>query len=211
MRLLIIAILLALMITPSYGKTHYRARRSPKVETRVFLPSRQSQLAQNAAIDRMGLSRYRNDRELEAAKRSGELVPLPTSGFLSVSNKLPCNRRYVRPWVTSFLIQMATAYYARFDVPLQVNSAVRTMAVQRGLMRWNPNAAPIHGDVASSHLAGTTVDLERRRLTQEQIWWIEGYLLGMGDSVIVIEELREPCFHIMVLPELRDISGGISR
>jgi hypothetical protein len=84
------------------------------------------------------------------------------------------------------------------------------MAVQRGLMRWNPNAAPIHGDVASSHLAGTTVDLERRRLTQEQIWWIEGYLLGMGDSVIVIEELREPCFHIMVLPELRDISGGIS-
>ena len=68
------------------------------------------------------------------------------------------------------------------------------------MRRWNPNAAPISGETASSHLAGLTVDLERKRLTEAQSQWIEQALLPlkMRNLVEVEEEYREFCFHIMV-------------
>jgi len=170
-------------------------------DARVFVPTHAAQLAQNAEIDRLGLHRFKDDRELRSAVREGVLVPLPTAQGIVIAKQLPANRRYVRPWVVDFLLGMATGYYLEFDIPLQVNSAVRTERIQRSLRHWNPNAAPIHGEAASSHLAGTTIDLARRGLSQKQVWWIEGYLLGMGaERVIVFEELREPCIHIFVKP-----------
>jgi hypothetical protein len=64
----------------------------------------------------------------------------------------------------------------------------------------NRNAAPADGDTASSHLAGVTVDLQRRGLSKQQIVWMEHYLFYMKALGLVEpeEERRHWCFHIMV-------------
>jgi hypothetical protein len=111
---------------------------------------------------------------------------------------LPTNRRYTRPWVNSFLDSIGSAYLAQFGKQLQVNSAVRTVKVQRSLSHWNRNAAPAHGETASSHLAGLTVDIARRGLTKKQNTWIESYLMSLGNAVIVEKEIHQPCYHICV-------------
>jgi hypothetical protein len=95
---------------------------------------------------------------------------------------------------------MSEGYYKQFHVPLQVNSAVRTMEQQQKLRRHNHNAAPEIGEVSSSHLAGITVDLARRGLTRAQHQWIEDYLKNLRDQGLVeaAEERRQKCFHVMV-------------
>ena len=68
------------------------------------------------------------------------------------------------------------------------------------MRRHNRNAAPWEGDTASSHLAGVTVDLQRRGMTKQQIVWMEHYLFYMKALGLVEpeEERRHWCFHIMV-------------
>jgi len=72
--------------------------------------------------------------------------------------------------------------------------------VQRKLRRHNRNAAPWEGETASSHLAGLTIDLQRRGLSKEQIRWMEHYLFYMKSLGLLEpeEERRHWCFHIMV-------------
>ena len=81
-----------------------------------------------------------------------------------------------------------------------LNSAVRTLKVQKKLRRHNRNAAPWDGDTASSHLAGVTVDLQRRGMSKEQIHWMEHYLFYMKALNLVEpeEERHQWVFHIMV-------------
>ena len=59
---------------------------------------------------------------------------------------------------------------------------------------------PADGDTASSHLAGVTVDLQRRGMSKEQIRWMEHYLFYMKALGLVEpeEERRQWVFHIMV-------------
>jgi len=77
---------------------------------------------------------------------------------------------------------------------------VRTVLVQKKLRRHNRNAAPESGETASSHLAGLTVDLQRRGLTKAQIKWIQDYMRPLKDMGLIEpeEERRHWCFHIMV-------------
>lgn len=155
----------------------------------------------------MHLCRVKNSAELAELINDGELVPVHTGTALALSPYLPLGRAYVRPWVADFLDTLSAEFYAAFHKPLQVNSAVRTVTVQRWLLRTDKNAAPWHGEVASAHLAGVAVDLERRRLTATQKRFIEMRLLyrASNGEVIVEEELRpQQCFHVVVK---RDKSG----
>ena len=95
---------------------------------------------------------------------------------------------------------------AEFHEQIQVNSAVRTVKVQKKLRRHNRNAAPADGDTASSHLAGITVDLQRRGMTKEQIRFVERYLFYLNALGLVEpeEERRHWCFHIMVSDRYTD-------
>jgi hypothetical protein len=180
---------------------HARHRRA---EFRAFPPSRASLLAQNAAIDRMGLPRIKDSAQLDALVRAGELVPIRTTRALSIDKRLPRNRAYVRPWVADFLTELSEQFYAAFGKPLQVNSAVRTVDVQRRLRRINGNAAPYEGETASAHLAGVAVDLQRRKLTPAQKRFLQWRLLiaAARGRVIVEEELKQPCFHVVVVTTL---------
>ena len=166
----------------------------------MFRPSHESLILQNAEINRLDLPRIQDETELEALKADGSLLPIIPSEGLKIEPSLDPSRRFCRPWTRDFVDDLSQAYYNRFHQQIQVNSAVRTVKVQKKLRRHNRNAAPADGDTASSHLAGVTVDLQRRGMSREQIVWMEHYLFYMKALGLVEpeEERRHWCFHIMV-------------
>jgi len=182
--------------TPKARHRHFRwLRWNP-----LFKPSHESLLIQNAEIDRLDLPRIQDETELEALKADGSLVAIVPGEALRIEPSLDPSRRFCRPWTLEFVNDLSQAYYHRFNQQIQLNSAVRTVKVQRKLRRHNRNAAPAEGDTASSHLAGVTIDLQRRGLNKEQILWMEHYLFYMKSLGLVEpeEERRHWCFHIMV-------------
>jgi Family of unknown function (DUF5715) len=162
--------------------------------------SHESLVRQNERTEADGLSRIEDDAQLNELRRQKSLVAVPVSASLRINEGLPGNRRYCRPWTATFLTDLARAHAARFHRPLQVNSAVRTVAYQRRLIEVNGNAAPAEGDIASPHLSGATIDIAKKGLTVSEIAWMRGYLLPlqMAGKLDVEEEFYQSCFHITV-------------
>jgi uncharacterized protein DUF5715 len=185
------------MVSPRYHRMHrfHRIAWNP-----VFRPSHESLLLQNAEIDRLNLPRIRDDKELERLIANGDLVAIVPSESLRIQPSLDPARRYCRPWTLDFVEDISAAYYKEFHEQIQVNSAVRTVLVQKKLRRHNRNAAPEKGETASSHLAGLTVDLQRRGMSRDQIKWMEEYMRPLKELGLIEpeEERRQWCFHIMV-------------
>jgi len=185
------------MVSPRYHRMHrfHRIAWNP-----VFRPSHESLLLQNAEIDRLNLPRIRDDKELERLIANGDLVAIVPSESLRIQPSLDPARRYCRPWTLDFVADISAAYYKEFHEQIQVNSAVRTVLVQKKLRRHNRNAAPEKGETASSHLAGLTVDLQRRGMSRDQIKWMEEYMRPLKELGLIEpeEERRQWCFHIMV-------------
>ena len=177
----------------------------PMRNGRLFVPpplvgSLASLERQNERGDAEGLARIEDDAQLNAMRREGELVALPVSATLRVNPTLPTNRRFTRPWTEKFLVDLGRAHAMRFHRSLQVNSAVRTVAYQRHLMRVNGNAAPAEGDTASPHLTGATIDIAKKGMSLSEIAWMRAYLLPMetAGKIDVEEEFYQSCFHITV-------------
>lgn len=168
----------------------------------LLKPSRQSLLLQNQMIDQMGLVRIGDELELSRLVESGVLVALPNNDAVKIAPSLPANRRYVLPMVNSFLVKLSSEYYAKFHQPLTVDSAVRPVTVQKWLRRHNASAAPVHGETASSHEAGCTMDLARH-MTKRQTRWLEWRLSYYMLRQVVIVEEESHCFHIMVTQEIK--------
>ena len=166
----------------------------------MFRPSHESLLRQNEEIDRLDLPRIQDDDELDALKVSQALVPIRTGQTLRIDPRLDPGRRYCRPWTRDFVEDLSQAYYRQFHEQIQVNSAVRTVKIQKKLRRHNRNAAPAEGDTASSHLAGLTLDLQRRGMSKQQIHFVERYLFYLRALGLVEpeEERRQWVFHVMV-------------
>lgn len=187
--------------TASRGRKLRRVSRTRRVFWNpVLRGSHESLLRQNEEIDRLQLPRIADDVELGELEARGDLVPIEESDSLRVASNLEQSRRYCRPWTRDFLQDLGEAYYKEFAQPIQVNSAVRTMEQQRKLRRHNRNAAPETGEVASSHLAGLTVDINKRGLTRKQHAWIQDYFLNLKNEGLIEpeEERRQPVFHVMV-------------
>jgi hypothetical protein len=182
-----------------------RARWNP-----VFRPSRDSLLRQNAEIDRLELPRIQNQAELDRLVASGDLVALPEGEAVRIDPTLDPDRRYCRPWTRDFLQDLSAAYFNEFHDQIQVNSAVRTVQVQKKLRRHNRNAAPEKGETASSHLAGITVDIQRRGMTREQIAWMQAYMMPLRDQGLIEpeEERRQWVFHVAVSGSYGDWRGS---
>jgi hypothetical protein len=179
--------------------------------------SREILLHQNLMADREGLDRVQDDAGLLDLLRDKKLVALPTNEALRVDDRLPENRRYSRPWTATFLAIMAHDYYAAFHTPLQVNSAVRTVAFQQRLLRVNGNAASAAGEEASPHLTGQAVDIAKHGLSLTQIAWMRAYLSPLIDQgkIDVEEEFQQACFHISVyknyLPAVPHVTVAATR
>jgi len=206
-----LAMLTLAVAGPAFGLHSYTARRTPTRTFKsrhirhlrwnpMFRPSHESLLRQNEEIDRLDLPRIQDDDELEALIATEALVPIRTGQTLRVDPRLDPKRRYCRPWTRDFMEDLSQAYYRRFHDQIQVNSAVRTVKVQKKLRRHNRNAAPAEGDTASSHLAGLTVDLQRRGMSKEQVHFVERYLFYLRALGLVEpeEERRQWVFHVMV-------------
>lgn len=210
-RAIVVFALTFAVCAPSFGLHSYvapqrRTRRVRRAHGRrlrwnpVFRPSHESLLLQNQEIDRMELPRIQDDVELEQLKASEDLVPIVAGPTLRFDPRLDPDRRYCRPWTLEFLDDLSSAYYKQFHAQIQVNSAVRTVKVQKKLRRHNRNAAPAEGEIASSHLAGLTVDIQRRGLSREQIKWMQTYMLPLKEQGLIEpeEERHQWVFHVMV-------------
>jgi hypothetical protein len=184
-------------------KKHRRVR---VVWNPVLKGSYDSMLRQNEEINRLLLPRIQNDDELHDMILRQELLELTDADGILMAPNLDVTRRYARPWTRDFVYDLGTAYYAEFRKPLQITSAVRTVEQQKKLRRRNRNAAPIEGEVASSHLAGTTVDIGKRGLTRKEKKWLNDYLKGLVDQGLIeaAEERRQACYHVMVLQRYGD-------
>jgi len=172
----------------------------------MFRPSHDSLLRQNAEIDRLELPRIQDDNELEELKASQDLVPIVPGRTLRIDPRLDPDRRYCRPWTRDFVDDLSESYYKEFHQQIQINSAVRTVQVQKKLRRHNRNAAPETGDTASSHLAGITVDIQRRGMSRQQVKWVEQYMLPLKDLGLIEpeEERRQWVFHVAVSDRYTD-------
>jgi hypothetical protein len=166
----------------------------------LFRPTHESLLRQNEEIDRLELPRIQDDAELEELKSTGALVPIRASETLRFDPRLDPSRRFCRPWARDFVEDLGNAFYNEFHASIQVNSAVRTAQVQKKLRRHNRNAAPESGETGSSHLAGITVDIQRRGLSSRQIQWVEQYMLPLSNQGLIEpeEERHQWVFHVMV-------------
>jgi hypothetical protein len=184
----------------------YRTRGSAE-KTAPLIGSHEILLRQNAMAEDEGIDRVRDNADLAMLRQEGKLVALPANATVVVDEALPENRRYARPWTADFVRVFARDFYAQFHQPVQVNSAVRTIAFQRHLERTNGNAAAATGDAASPHLTGEAVDIGKHGLTAAQIAWMRRYLAPLMEQgkIDVEEEFQQSCFHISVyetyLPE----------
>jgi Family of unknown function (DUF5715) len=184
---------------PRYRRSSVRHTRQVRW-TPMLRGSHDSLLRQNAEIDRLQLPRIANEGELLSLIAREQLVPITASEWLRVDSRLEPSRRFCRPWTRHFLEDLGAEYYKQFHQPIQVNSAVRTVDQQKKLRRINGNAAPAAGEVASSHLAGLTVDIGRRGMSRKQQQFVEQYLVNLRSLNLVeaAEERRQAVFHVMV-------------
>ena len=189
----------AALARPSARKSRHVRRARRVIWNPLLRGSYESMLRQNEEIDRLELPRIADDAELMDLEARLELVPIEETAGVHVAIG-EASRRYCRPWTRDFVQDLGDAYYKEFRRPIQVNSAVRTMEEQRKLRRHNRNAAPEEGEIASSHLAGLTVDINKRGLTRRQHKFIEDYLLHLREEGLIepAEERRQPVFHVMV-------------
>ena len=155
---------------------------------------------QDQRLEAEGLQRIEDEADLRARIADRLLVPLPASNALTVNPSLSPLRRYTRPWTAQFLVDLSRAYAALFHQPLKVNSAVRTVAYQEKLMRINGNAAPAEGSIISPHIMGATVDLAKKDMSIEELYWMRRVLLALEleGKIDVEEEFYQACFHITV-------------
>lgn len=162
--------------------------------------SLESLIRQNEKTNADNLERIEDDADLRARIASGQLVRVPESAGLAVNPELPEDRRYCRPWTAAFLKDLSRAHEEQFHHAFEVSSAVRTVEYQRRLMHTNGNAAPAEGDVASPHLTGATIDIAKKGLSRNEIYWMRNRLAALQDEgkIDVEEEFRQSCFHITV-------------
>jgi Family of unknown function (DUF5715) len=162
--------------------------------------SLESLARQNEKTDKDDLERILDEDDLKDRIANKVLVPIPASASLTVNNNLPETHRYCRPWTATFLSDLAQAHAERFEEPLKVTSAVRTVDYQKQLMQVNGNATQAEGDIVSPHLTGATIDIGKGAMSRAELAWMRNYLekLQLEGKIDVEEEFHQACFHITV-------------
>ncbi len=147
-----------------------------------------------------GLTRIKDEAQLESLVHEHDLIALPLSGEVQADPRLALDRRYTRPWTAKFLQALGRSFAHQFGAPLVITSAVRPASYQERLMWRNGNAAPANGAIASPHEFGATIDIGKKGMTAREIAWMRGYLLPLQQAgqIDVEEEFYEACFHITV-------------
>lgn len=160
--------------------------------------SRESLQKQNEVARKLNLPRVENIEQLEKLKQKGILVSIPES--VLVDERIPTEFRFVQLTTARYIDDLAVRFINTFGRQLQVNSAVRTVDYQKELQKVNQNAAPIYGDRASTHTTGSTIDIGKKGLSEEELDFLrKEFLFLEGRNLIeATEEWSQLVFHIMV-------------
>lgn len=166
----------------------------------ILRGSKESQIKQNLEADQSNLSRIENMKELLQHIGSGLLISIPTSPGVKIDIRLDKRFHYVRPCTAEFIKDLGSRYRERFNVSLQINSAIRTVEHQKEIAKYNRNAAPTTGNMRSSHLTGSTIDISKKKLSRAQKKWLRLQLkkFERKDEIDATEEFHQAVFHIMV-------------
>jgi uncharacterized protein YcbK (DUF882 family) len=196
------------MAAKAYSRRMARAAMPPPLRGSYTSLERQNEKTENDNLERI-----EDDDDLADRIARKMLVPVPASASLTVNGNLPENYRYCRPWTARFLADLARVHGAAFHKPLEVSSAVRTVAYQKRLMESNGNAAAAEGDIASPHLTGATIDIVKQGMSRQEMGWMRSRLLRLQQAgmIDVEEEFQQACFHITVyksyLPSKPAVTG----
>ncbi len=185
--------------TPTSHKKHHKKNLIERIIS-LFRGSKEKEERQNEVADKDELVRFEDDAAVREAVKSGALVSLPETEFVHVDPRLEPELRYCMPQTREFLLAAGKKSKTEVGLPLQVNSAVRTVPYQRKLKKHNPNAADADGPYASSHLTGATVDIAKKPMNRRQRIWFRKYLLPLQQAgkIEVVEEFNQAVFHVMV-------------
>jgi hypothetical protein len=157
---------------------------------------------QNEEIDRLNLPRIMDDEQLHQLELQEELVRI-SSEFIEIASNIKEDRRYLRPWAERFLEDMAAEFSRKWKIKLRVNSAVRTIEQQHELRKHNRYAAQ---DTRSSHIAGITFDLAKRKYTRSQRRWIVNYLYEYTKMGYITAAEEPACFHVATLERYNELA-----
>jgi hypothetical protein len=178
----------------------------------VLVARPSSQYVQNERANVYHLSRMRNVAMIRRFHAAGLLISVPSRTRFYYLYQIPAAYRYLRPWTKTLLDRLSREFYASFHQRLRVTSMVRTVALQRGLLHRNSNAAEATGVDRSSHLTGATLDISKRFMGPRAEAWMRRVLYGLANQgyLYAVEEFEQPCFHIMVYPTYADYVSGIT-
>lgn len=176
----------------------------------VLAAKASSQYVQNEQADDYHLSRMRNVAMIRRFHAAGLLVSVRSRTRFYYLHAIPAAYRYLRPWTELFLERISREFYATFRQRLRITSLIRTVALQRRLLRSNSNAADATGSYRSSHLTGATLDISKHSMSPAGQKWMRRVLAGLarGGYLYAVEEFQQPCFHVMVYPAYQ---GYVSR
>ncbi len=170
--------------------------------------SETSMAKQNQMADKMNLTRIEDDAMLQRFITKGKLTRLPRSGRgFYVDPNLPDDRAYTRPFVKTFVENLARDYSAKFGRPFKVTSMVRTKEYQRELQNHNANAATVDGPKSSVHLTGAAVDISKlgrtnqEGMSQAELNWMRRQLASLECKGLIEateEGIFQQTFHVMV-------------
>jgi hypothetical protein len=144
-----------------------------------------------------GLRYLKNDLEFRALIERGILVALESTPCLRIDPRhLPEKWRWVLPWTKRYLEDRAEEFCTIFGRPLQVNSAVRTVAYQKAIAKKNSNAVVD----PPPHTTGATIDLAILPLAPDELLWLQNRFLEDETAGLIeaTEEFARRCFDIMV-------------
>jgi hypothetical protein len=157
-------------------------------------------IRQNRLADEFGMDRVKSESDLEEMKTQNKILPIPAT--VRIDYRLAEKWRLVLPTTAYFLGDLGIEFQEIFRKKLQVNSAVRTEARQLEIIRRerNPNAAPATGKKRSLHLTGSTIDISKVGLTDEELGWLRSNLLELEALGLIdaTEEKLQLVFHVMV-------------
>ncbi len=187
------------------------AKKKEKITKPSLRGSPESLEKQNRMADMENLSRIQDDAQLAKFIEQGLLVPIPEGVTIRIDPRLSEKYRYVRPWVSQFLIDVGKDFFERFKKSLWINSAVRPTDYQEKLRERNKNAAPTNGSKQSSHMTGATIDIAKipmlkdKSAAREQLVWMRKRLLDLEgrDLIEATEEHVQAVFHVMISKKYR--------
>lgn len=195
-RKVFVGVVSTVVFTALFGTAHGSFNRRPP----ELMGSTEKQKHQNQVADEFALERMKTQENIQRLAEEKKLVPILPS--LQYDLKAPERFWYVRPWLKAFLDKIAHKHFQIFNVPFRVTELVRDEPYQKRYAQKGVSDGSTP-DRRSSHLTGSTMDISRSVMSNEERAWMREELFCYKirfNAIEAIEEVRNQAFHIMVFP-----------